>query len=74
MMALSSFSVVLAAVTILAVPASAFCPEMCVCDDEHLSASCVKAGLKIMPISLNPRVETITYKYNDFPTVDVSLK
>ena len=27
-----------------------------------------------MPNTLNPRLKTIIYKYNNFPTVDVSLR
>lgn len=54
--------------------ARAFCPDKCQCDDAALTARCIKAGLSAMPNALNPGLKTIVYKYNDFPTVDVSLK
>ena len=50
------------------------CPEKCTCDDVNLIVTCIKAGLEVMPNTLNPRLRTITYKYNNFPTVDVSLR
>lgn len=52
----------------------AMCPEKCTCDDVNLIVTCIKAGLEVMPNTLNPRLRTITYKYNNFPTVDVSLR
>jgi hypothetical protein len=71
---MSSLLSVLLLLLLLGNPTSAFCPDGCVCDNTHRSATCIRAGLSIMPISLSPRVETIVYKYNEFPTVDVSLK
>ena len=53
---------------------SAMCPDKCKCDDVNLITTCIKAGLEVMPNTLNPRVETIIYRYNNFPTVDVSLR
>ena len=50
------------------------CPEKCTCDDVNLIVTCIKAGLEVMPNTLNPRLRTIIYKYNNFPTVDVSLR
>ena len=52
----------------------AMCPEKCTCDDVNLVVTCIKAGLEVMPNTLNPRLRTIVYKYNNFPTVDVSLR
>ena len=52
----------------------AMCPERCTCDDVNLIVTCIKAGLEVMPNTLNPRLNTIIYKYNNFPTVDVSLR
>lgn len=54
--------------------ANAMCPERCTCDDVNLIVTCIKAGLEVMPNTLNPRLNTIIYKYNNFPTVDVSLR
>eukprot|EP00094_Tigriopus_californicus_P005354 TCALIF_05163-PA protein Name:"Protein of unknown function" AED:0.45 eAED:1.00 QI:0/-1/0/1/-1/1/1/0/127 len=54
--------------------ALAFCPSLCHCDDEKLIVTCIKAGLDVMSNSLNPGLKTIVYKYNDFPTVDVSMR
>ena len=50
------------------------CPGTCECDDLALEVSCVKAGLDVMPNTLNPGLTKIVYKYNDFPTVDVSMR
>ena len=50
------------------------CPEKCTCDDVNLVVTCIKAGLEVMPNTLNPRLKKIVYKYNNFPTVDVSLR
>ena len=52
----------------------AMCPEKCTCDDVNLVVTCIKAGLEVMPNTLNPRLKKIVYKYNNFPTVDVSLR
>ena len=49
------------------------CPEKCVCDDTNLFVTCNRASLEVMPNTLNPRLKRITYTYNDFPSVDVSL-
>ena len=54
--------------------AFSLCPEKCVCDDEHLAVTCIRAGLDVMPNTLNPLLQTIIYKYNNFPTVDVSIR
>lgn len=55
-------------------PVLGMCPERCTCDDVNLIVTCIKAGLEVMPNTLNPRLNTIIYKYNNFPTVDVSLR
>ena len=49
------------------------CPEKCVCDDTNLIVTCIRASLEVMPNTLNPRLQTIIYRFNDFPSVDVSL-
>ena len=54
-------------------PAYGMCPEKCVCDDTNLFVTCNRASLEVMPNTLNPRLKRITYTYNDFPSVDVSL-
>ena len=45
--------------------ANAMCPERCTCDDVNLIVTCIKAGLEVMPNTLNPRLNTIIYKYNN---------
>ncbi|CAB4063177.1 unnamed protein product [Lepeophtheirus salmonis] len=47
--------------------------QKCNCDDEKLVVTCIRADLMYMPNTLNPGLRTIVYKYNRFPTVDVSL-
>ena len=51
----------------------AICPDLCTCDDVNLIVTCIKAGLDVMPNTLNPGLETIVYKYNDFATIYSSL-
>ena len=55
-------------------PAFAICPELCTCDDVNLVVTCIKAGLEVIPNTLNPRLRTLVYKYNDLPTVHFSLR
>lgn len=52
---------------------SAMCPHRCECDDTNLIVTCIKAGLEVMPNTLNPRLKTLVYRLNSFPSVDVSL-
>lgn len=41
----------------------------------NFMTKCVSfSGLEVMPNTLNPRLQTIVYKYNNFPMVDVSLR
>eukprot|EP00096_Caligus_rogercresseyi_P008853 TRINITY_DN2874_c0_g1_i1.p1 TRINITY_DN2874_c0_g1~~TRINITY_DN2874_c0_g1_i1.p1 ORF type:complete len:586 (+),score=164.90 TRINITY_DN2874_c0_g1_i1:244-2001(+) len=68
----SSFLLLLSG-TFLLSEAINFCPEKCNCDDEKLVVTCIRADLEYMPNTLNPGLRTIVYKYNRFPTVDVSL-
>jgi hypothetical protein len=63
-----------AVVLLLASSARAMCPDLCTCNDETLIVTCIKAGLEVMPNTLNPRLQSIVYKYNEFHTVDVSLR
>ena len=61
-------------VTLFVAGAQGLCPDNCVCDDVNLIVTCIRAGLEVMPNTLNPRLQTIIYKYNHFPMVDVSLR
>lgn len=61
-------------VTLFIAGAQGLCPDKCTCDDVNLIVTCIRAGLEVMPNTLNPRLQTITYKYNNFPMVDVSLR
>lgn len=54
--------------------AQGLCPDKCTCDDVNLIVTCIRAGLEVMPNTLNPRLQTIVYKHNNFPMVDVSLR
>ena len=38
----------------------AFCPALCLCDDETLQVTCDEANLEVIPITLNPSVQVIT--------------
>ena len=49
------------------------CPEKCECDDTNLIVRCIRAGLEVMPNTLNPRIRTLVYRHNQFPSVDVTL-
>ena len=61
-------------VTLFLAGAQGLCPDQCTCDDVNLIVTCIRAGLEVMPNTLNPRLQTITYKFNNFPMVDVSLR
>lgn len=67
------FLVIWASSTALMSSVYGMCPEKCVCDDTNLFVTCNRASLEVMPNTLNPRLKRITYTYNDFPSVDVSL-
>jgi len=54
-------------------PARAFCPRECVCDDFSLEASCIKSNLEVMPMTLNPSITKLILKYNNFHSVDASF-
>lgn len=60
-------------VLLLLVPARCICPSKCTCRDEALVASCVGAGLEVVPIQLNPDVEVIELQENRIANVDYTL-
>lgn len=60
-------------VLLLLSPARCICPSKCTCRDEALVASCVRAGLEVVPIQLNPDVELIDLKENRIGNVDYTL-
>ena len=61
-------------VAVIVAGAQGLCPDNCTCDDVNLIVTCIRAGLEVMPNTLNPRLQTIIYKYNNFPMIDVSLR
>ncbi|XP_055693806.1 vasorin-like [Lutzomyia longipalpis] len=53
---------------------AAFCPSKCTCDgDKYLRASCVDAGLEVVPIQLNPEVKSINLAKNLITSVHYTL-
>ncbi|XP_046382916.1 uncharacterized protein LOC124153661 [Ischnura elegans] len=52
---------------------AALCPPRCQCDDLALSAMCTDAALEVIPIQLNPEVESISLHGNRISAVDQSL-
>ncbi|XP_071441419.1 leucine-rich repeat neuronal protein 1-like [Hetaerina americana] len=52
---------------------AALCPPRCQCDDLALSATCSDAALEVIPIQLNPEVESISLHGNRISAVDQSL-
>ncbi|CAB3370981.1 Hypothetical predicted protein [Cloeon dipterum] len=58
---------------LLGPPAGAMCPSQCMCDDASLVVSCENAQIGVMPIQLNPEVETIRLKGNSITTLELSL-
>ncbi len=70
----SMLSLLLAVVWLFAAPSSGFCPHKCVCDDVSRSASCsAGAKLDVVPITLNPNIETLALAGNRIKTVDASM-
>ena len=61
-------------VTLIVASSQGLCPDNCTCDDVNLIVTCIRAGLEVMPNTLNPRLQTIVYKFNNFPMIDVSLR
>ncbi|KAK9506927.1 hypothetical protein O3M35_008775 [Rhynocoris fuscipes] len=49
------------------------CPSMCTCSDETLVTSCIRKGLDIVPIQLNPAVEVIILSNNKIAKVEYEL-
>jgi hypothetical protein len=64
----------LLSVALFATASQGLCPDSCTCDDVNLVVNCIRAGLEVMPNTLNPRLRTIVYKFNNFPMIDVSLR
>lgn len=54
-------------------PGTPMCPSRCSCRDETLSASCVDAGLEVVPIQLNPDVQVIELSGNRIANVHYTL-
>ncbi|XP_073985745.1 uncharacterized protein [Rhodnius prolixus] len=52
---------------------AAMCPSMCTCSDETLVSTCVRKGLEIVPIQLNPAVEFIDLSNNKIVKVEYEL-
>ena len=66
-----------AAVTVCfwAAAASGFCPHACTCDEALRSAACPgSADLDIIPITLNPNIESLVLAGNRIKTVDASIQ
>uniref|UniRef100_A0A8D9A4Q5 Leucine-rich repeat neuronal protein 2 n=1 Tax=Cacopsylla melanoneura TaxID=428564 RepID=A0A8D9A4Q5_9HEMI len=51
----------------------AICPSRCQCFDQKLEASCTDAGLEVVPIQLNPEVQTIILRENRIANVHYTL-
>jgi hypothetical protein len=59
----------------LAGSVSGFCPHRCHCDDETKSAACPSgADLDVIPITLNPNIESLVLAGNKIRTVDASIQ
>lgn len=60
----------LAALLIVALvaPTIAHCPTSCECNDETLIVTCVKANLEVVPITLNPSIQTLNLRENKIKT------
>ena len=70
-----SATVVAVVVCLLAAAASGFCPHACTCDEALRSAACPgSADLDIIPITLNPNIESLVLAGNRIKTVDASIQ
>jgi len=53
--------------------AGAMCPPRCECDDAALVVSCEDAQLEVLPIQLNPEVETVRLRGNRISSLEFSM-
>ncbi|XP_059482701.1 leucine-rich repeat and immunoglobulin-like domain containing-NOGO receptor-interacting protein 4 isoform X3 [Neocloeon triangulifer] len=53
--------------------AGAMCPPRCECDDAALVVSCEDAQLEVLPIQLNPEVETVRLRGNRIASLEFSM-
>ena len=64
-----------AVVVCLLATANGFCPHACTCDDASRSAACpAAADLDVVPITLNPNIESLVLAGNRIKTVDASIQ
>ena len=62
-------------VCFLVASASGFCPHACTCDAALRTAACPgSADLDIIPITLNPNIESLVLAGNRIKTVDASIQ
>ena len=70
-----SATLVAVVVCLFAAAASGFCPHACTCDEALRSAACPgSADLDIIPITLNPNIESLVLAGNRIKTVDASIQ
>lgn len=67
--------VILSLAVLCSFPAAteAFCPNGCDCDDASLSVNCQNTSLEVVPILLNPRVQTILLTRNRIKALSRAL-
>ncbi|XP_063612717.1 leucine-rich repeat neuronal protein 3-like [Penaeus indicus] len=67
--------VILSLAVLCSLPAAteAFCPNGCDCDDASLTVNCQNTSLEVVPILLNPRVQTILLTRNRIKALSRAL-
>ena len=67
-------AIVMISIGLWPVPAVvAFCPSLCLCNDDTLETNCVSARLDVVPILLNPALRTLQLAHNRITTIRQSL-
>lgn len=73
-MSIQRFCCFAAIILVLAQTSTGFCPSKCFCEgDYNLRASCLEAGLEVVPIQLNPDIKYINLTHNQIQNVYFTL-
>lgn len=73
-MSIQQFCCFAAIILVLAQTSTGFCPSKCFCEgDYNLRASCLEAGLEVVPIQLNPDIKYINLTHNQIQNVYFTL-
>ncbi|XP_071520227.1 uncharacterized protein [Panulirus ornatus] len=71
----NAYSVIIYLIILCSFPAAteAFCPNGCDCDDASLTVNCQNVSLEVVPLLLNPRMQTMILARNRIRALSQSL-